>query len=98
MAKTGWTIRSLALAGAILAGPAWAQPAAPASSASAAGSLSGGATSEATCARLRKEYLDSQACFERYRIVGGAVKPEAFERCRNVVDPSPRCGPDLPTK
>ncbi|MDQ6639450.1 MAG: hypothetical protein M3Z15_07250, partial [Pseudomonadota bacterium] len=62
-----------------------------------AGSLSGSAP-DANCAALRKRYLDSQACFERYRVANGSVKPEAYKACRNVVDPAPRCGPDLPTQ
>jgi hypothetical protein len=83
------------LCAALLApAPALAQASRPAT----AGSLSGGASSEARCAVLRKRYLDSQACFERYRLANAAVKEEGFKRCPNVVDPSPQCGPNLPTK
>jgi hypothetical protein len=91
--------RQAALAGAAwlaaaLSAPAFAQASRPAT----AGSLSGASSAEATCEVLRKRYLDSQACFERYRLANGAVRAEGFKRCPNVVDPSPRCGPDLPTK
>jgi hypothetical protein len=74
--------------------PAFAQASKPAG----AGSLSGASSAEANCAVLRKRYLDSQACFERYRLANAAVKEEGFKRCPNVVDPSPQCGPNLPTK
>ena len=86
---------------ALLAAAAAAQPAsAPAPAkrpAAGAGSLSG-SSPDADCAVQRKRYLDSQACFERYRSSNGSVKPEGYKACRNVVDPAPRCGPDLPTR
>ncbi|MDQ2736391.1 MAG: hypothetical protein M3Y55_15690 [Pseudomonadota bacterium] len=74
--------------------------AAPASRAPAAGSSSGSQQPTASeCAALRKKYLDSQACFEPYRLAHGGLRREAFKHCKSVVDPSPRCdAPDLPTK
>jgi hypothetical protein len=95
------TMQQAALAGAALLAAALIAPTlafAQASRPATAGSLSGGSSAQTTCAVLRKRYLDSQACFERYRLANGAVRQEGFKRCPNVVDPSPRCGPDLPTK
>ena len=69
-----------------------------------AGSLDGNASAPAnrpsakSCAALRKQYLQSQVCFDHYRLADGGLRPGAAKHCRNVVDPSPRCGPDLPTK
>lgn len=106
-------LRAAALLTGAMVG-AFAPPAALAQSASSparprvpatASSLSGSSPAETSstqpptdCAARRKLYLDSQACFERYRTVDGAVKAEGFRRCRNVVDPSPECGPNLPTR
>ena len=93
---------SAASAAAIILATSWVAPAAAAPAASgvakSAGSLSGGDAAPTDCAARRKLYLDSQACFERYRLANGAVRQSAFKKCRNVVDPSPQCGPDLPTK
>jgi hypothetical protein len=81
----------------------WAADAQPASQAAAplsrpavAGSLGDSKTNN--CAALRAKYMKSQACFEHYRLAGGGLKAEAFKHCQNVIDPSPQCGPDLPTK
>ena len=64
-----------------------------------AGSLSGpagivgsGASSSAECTALRREYARSQACFAPYRLANGGLKPEAFKRCKEVENPSVRCG------
>ncbi|MDQ2928674.1 MAG: hypothetical protein M3R22_11025 [Pseudomonadota bacterium] len=93
------TFTSLALAATTASAQRASSP--PANRPTTAGSLSGSqqpTTSE--CAALRKLYLDSQACFEPYRMAHGGLRREAFKHCKNVVDPSPRCGdqPDLPTK
>jgi hypothetical protein len=34
-------------------------------------------------------YAASQACFDAYRVVGGGLKAEAFERCRELPEPEP---------
>lgn len=34
-------------------------------------------------------YAASQACFDAYRVVGGGLKPEAFQRCRELPEPEP---------
>jgi hypothetical protein len=44
------------------------------------------------CAQLTAAYRASQACFARYRVVGGGVRQEAFSHCTNLVDPSMQCG------
>lgn len=50
--------------------------------------------SQATdCASRRARYLDSLACFAPYRTALGGIKPEAFEHCVEVADPSAECGP-----
>jgi hypothetical protein len=35
-------------------------------------------------------YAASQACFDSYRVVGGGLKPEAFQRCQELPEP-PAC-------
>lgn len=44
------------------------------------------------CETLQRRYLESQACFARYRLANGGLKAEASRRCTSVRDPSPRCG------
>lgn len=34
-------------------------------------------------------YAASQACFDAYRVVGGGLKPEAFQRCKEMPEPEP---------
>ncbi len=48
-----------------------------------------------TCATLRKKYARSQACFSRFRLKNGGLKPGAFQRCKEVTDPSLQCGPAI---
>jgi hypothetical protein len=45
------------------------------------------------CATLRRQYLESQDCFGRFRNVNGSIKAEAFQHCTEVKDPTPQCGP-----
>ena len=95
-ASVAIAIASLAAATPALAQaskPAGAQAVKPAVAASLSAS-----SPDAECPALRKEYLESQACFQRYRVANGTVRPEAYKRCREVVDPSPRCGPNFPTR
>lgn len=37
--------------------------------------------------RKLREYLDSEACFERYRNVNHSLKVEAFKHCKDMPDP-----------
>lgn len=46
---------------------------------------------DADCARLRREYAESQACFVQFATQNG-IKGEAYEHCQSVPDPTPRCG------
>jgi hypothetical protein len=40
------------------------------------------------CAQAMARYQESQACFARFRIANGAVRPEAFPECETVTMPS----------
>lgn len=46
---------------------------------------------DAECARLQREYDESQACFAQFATQTG-IKGEAYDHCRSVPDPTPRCG------
>lgn len=46
---------------------------------------------DADCARLRREYEESQACFVQFATQTG-IKGEAYDHCQSVPDPTPRCG------
>lgn len=49
---------------------------------------------EQTCEQLWRDYMRSQACFNRFRVVGGGLRPEAFNTCgQPLPDPSAQCGP-----
>jgi hypothetical protein len=50
---------------------------------------------ESHCARERRLYEESVACFAPYRNVGpaGGIRAEAYQHCVERKDPSPRCGP-----
>jgi hypothetical protein len=41
------------------------------------------------CDAAWHRYAASAACFDQYRVVGGGLKPEAFQRCTEV--PQPDC-------
>jgi hypothetical protein len=43
--------------------------------------------------RKLREYLDSEACFERYRNVNHSIKVEAFQHCKELPDPRGAGGP-----
>lgn len=46
------------------------------------------------CAQLWRDYQKSQACFNRFRVVGGGLKQEAYAACgQPLPDPSAQCGP-----
>lgn len=45
------------------------------------------------CAALFKAYYESQICFAPYKNANGTMKPGAFEHCKQVEDPTPKCGP-----
>ena len=66
------------------------QTRAPRSAKATAGSLSGGQASN--CDVLRARYRRSQSCFAPYRLQNGGIKPEAFKFCKQVPNPSLKCG------
>lgn len=41
------------------------------------------------CEAKWHRYLASAACFDQYRVVGGGLKPEAYQRCTEVPQPDP---------
>ncbi|MDP2015446.1 hypothetical protein [Hydrogenophaga sp.] len=41
------------------------------------------------CEARWHRYAASAACFDQYRVVGGGLKPEAFQRCTEM--PQPDC-------
>lgn len=41
------------------------------------------------CERRWHAYAASAACFNTYRLVGGGLKPEAFQQCTEVPQPEP---------
>jgi len=62
--------------------------------AAASAAASAGAPGNASdCASLRRQYAESQACFAPFLNVNGSYKPGAFEKCTQLPDPSPKCGP-----
>ena len=46
---------------------------------------------ESACQAKWREYNESYACFDPYRLVGGGIRPEAFEKCKVVKQPSEPC-------
>lgn len=47
---------------------------------------------ETECQRLVRLYRESEACFANYKIANGLTRPEAFEHCKQEVEPSIKCG------
>lgn len=47
---------------------------------------------ETECQRLVRLYRESEACFAPYKIANGKTRPEAFEHCQQVTEPSIKCG------
>ncbi len=61
-----------------------------------AGSLSGpGSGSTGRCMALRKRYAQSQACFERFRLHNGGLRPGASKHCKEIKNPSLQCGSEI---
>jgi hypothetical protein len=48
------------------------------------------------CETAQRLYRESIDCFARYMTVSGAPRAEAFDHCKVILDPSPRCGPWKP--
>ena len=47
------------------------------------------------CATHRRLYQESQECFAPFLNVNGSLKPGAYAVCREVPDPTTRCGPGV---
>ncbi len=60
-----------------------------------AGSLSGSDPANSRCAVLRKRYAQSQACFERFRLHNGGLRPGASKACKQIKNPSLQCGSEI---
>ncbi len=60
-----------------------------------AGSLSGPGPAGGRCAALRKRYAQSQACFERFRLQNGGLRPGASKSCKQIKNPSLQCGSEI---
>jgi hypothetical protein len=61
-----------------------------------AGSLSGPASAQGDrCAVLRKRYAQSQACFERFRLKNGGLRPGASRQCKQIQNPAVKCGSEV---
>ncbi|ARU03988.1 hypothetical protein CCO03_04240 [Comamonas serinivorans] len=50
---------------------------------------SGPLPGESACEAKWREYNESYACFDPYRVVGGGIKAEAFQKCKVVKQPEP---------
>ena len=44
---------------------------------------------ETACEAKWREYNESYACFDPYRLVGGGIRPEAYAKCKVVKQPEP---------
>ncbi len=88
-------LAALALAAGLLASlPAAAQVPAPAPG-RASGNLPLQDRDQA-CAQLWRDYQRSQACYNRFRVVGGGLRQEAYASCgQPLPDPSAQCGPPV---
>lgn len=51
--------------------------------------------STARCAALRKRYAESQACFQRFRLQNGGLRPGAARQCKEIKNPSLQCGSEI---
>lgn len=50
-------------------------------------------TASTDCDTRWRLYRESEDCFGPYRIVGGGIKPEAFDKCNPIPSPEVQCGP-----
>lgn len=50
-------------------------------------------TESTDCTTWWRLYQESQECFGPFRLVGGGIKPEAFDHCNEIPSPELRCGP-----
>ena len=50
-------------------------------------------TGGSECDRMWQEYFDSQVCFGPYHLGQGGIRAEAHSKCKEVLNPSQKCGP-----
>lgn len=48
---------------------------------------------ETPCQKEWREFREKSACFAPYRTATGGIKPEAYERCKEVTQPTSVCPP-----
>lgn len=48
---------------------------------------------ETPCQKEWREFREKAACFAPYRTATGGIRPEAYERCKEAVQPSSPCPP-----
>jgi hypothetical protein len=48
---------------------------------------SGAEADRRACEEQKKRFMESQACFQKFRLVNGAVRPEAHQHCTEVKQP-----------
>lgn len=76
-----------------LADAAAAAASAPASAGSAGKTAARKPAEAATdCATLQRLYRESEDCFALFKVVGGATKAEAFQKCTVAESPVTKCG------
>ena len=51
-------------------------------------------TASTACKTRWRLFRESEACFGRFNVVGGGIKPEAFEQCQEIPSPLLECGPE----
>jgi len=39
------------------------------------------------CEEQKRRFMESQACFQKYRLANGGLRPEAYQRCTEVKQP-----------
>jgi len=61
-----------------------------------AGAAQGGSADAIDCEIEHRLYRQSIDCFSRFMTQSGAVRAEAYQYCREIKDPSLRCGPPKP--
>jgi hypothetical protein len=61
-----------------------------------AGAGQSGNANALDCETAHRRYRESIDCFARYMTQSGAPRAEAFDHCKVILDPSPRCGPPKP--
>jgi len=48
---------------------------------------SGAEADRRACEEQKKRFMESQACFQKFRLANGGVRPEAYQHCTEVKQP-----------